>query len=641
MSTQSTNFGPCVPTTSARTRQRPLAGADLALMGGLWGDWQRRNRSASLRIAMERLELAGNLDNLRIAAGEREGKFIDPVFMDSDVYKVLEAIGWELAHGPDAELEAFFAQTVALLGRAQEPSGYLNSWGQLIAPTQHFEKMTFSHELYCAGHLFQAAVAARRGFGDETLLAVATKVADHIVDVFLTGGHRGIDGHPEVETGLVELYRETGRPAYLDLARHFIDGRGHGSIGHHGGLSYIQDHLPYRDTETLVGHAVRALYLEAGAMDVYAEAGDRTLLDASIRHWDDVVATKTSISGGQGSRYAWEAFGDRYELPPDRSYNETCAAIASIHWSWRLLLATGEARYADLIERTLHNAFAASTSHDGGEFFYANLLQRRADHLDGESLGRRSRWFSCACCPPNIMRLIASLEHYLATRTDTALIIHQYMPARIGADLAAGPLAVTMATDYPFDGRVTLTVTAAPVTAATLGLRIPAWSRATTATLNGAALAPRPGAYLEIERIWAMGDTVTLIFDMAPRLVYPHARIDALRGTAALERGPLVYCFEQTDQAAGLDIETVMLGDTAPITVGAPQTLPQLGHTVPLRVAVAALIQTRPSGLPFSPTPTPPHKAPTGQTATAVPYFQWDNRDDGPMRIFLPTLRGV
>ena len=241
------------------------------------------------------------------------------------------------------------------------------------------------------------------------------RLADHLVREF-AGQERGLDGHPVIETALAELYRETGTAAYLELARQFVDQRGQGLAGNSGmGRRYLQDHLPVRATDTEVGHVVRALYLEAGVTDVAAETGDRELLESSLRRWDDMVAAKTYLTGGNGSRHADEGFGDRFELPPDRAYNETCAAIASFQWCWRLLLATGDAKYADHMERVLYNGFGAAIATEGQRFFYVNPLQRREDHFEKDDPGRRRVWFNCACCPPNIMRLIASLEHYLAT----------------------------------------------------------------------------------------------------------------------------------------------------------------------------------------------------------------------------------
>ncbi len=419
--------GPVAPTPAAAIAHRPAT--DARLTRGLLYDWQQRNLSSSLPLALQQLERAGNLDNIRLAiqaAGipDRASTpsvrpawigpvdplpgigYRGPVFMDSDIYKTLEAIGWELGHAPGPELSSFAAGVTILLEQAQRPDGYLNSYFQ-VSGEPRYSRLATSHEMYCAGHLIQAAVAHQRGAGDGRLLAIAVRLADHLVRTF-AGQERGLDGHPIIETALAELYRETGNPDYLDLARQFVDQRGHGLAGDSGlGRRYLQDHAPVRSLDTTVGHAVRALYLEAGVADVAAELGDRSLLETSLRRWDDMVATKTYLTGGTGSRHVDEGFGDRYELPPDRAYNETCAAIASFHWTWRLLLATGDAKYADHMERILYNGFGAAVATDGQRFFYVNPLQRREDHFEKDDPGRRragstapaARRTSCACWP--------------------------------------------------------------------------------------------------------------------------------------------------------------------------------------------------------------------------------------------------
>ncbi|HZC25895.1 MAG TPA: beta-L-arabinofuranosidase domain-containing protein, partial [Actinopolymorphaceae bacterium] len=448
-------------------------------------------------------------------------------------------------------------------------------------------------------------------------------------------------GHPEIETALVELYRLTGEQTYLDLAGKLVNERGKGLAARTGrSLHYMQDHLPVREADTHVGHAVRALYLEAGIVDLYLETGDETLLESSVRRWDDMVAAKTYLTGGVGSRHAQEAFGDRYELPPDRAYTETCAAIASIHWNWRLLLATGDGRYADLIERTLYNGFAASTSTDGTRFFYVNPLQRRHDHLEGDDPGRRHEWFSCACCPPNIMRVVASLGHYVATTAAGALAVHQYVPGKIRASVPAGDIALSVATDYPWDGTIGITVDDAPAGAEwTLALRVPAWSGSVSVAVNGEASAAAADSrgYVSLNRGWQQGDTVTLVLDMAPRLVFPHHRIDAIRGTTAVERGPLVYCFEQADQAEGVDVEDLALRpDTVLRAVDQPD-LAGVGRTV--TIETEALQVSQPSnGSAYSTQPPEALSTVTSTAATAVPYFQWDNRDGRAMRVWVPVL---
>ncbi len=395
--------GPVGVSAAAAWAHRPLPGRGARLTGGLLHDWQQRNLAESLPLALRQLEAAGNLDNVRLAirvAADGAGaagaavRYRGPVFMDTDIYKTLEAIGWELAHGERPELAAFAARATGLLAQAQLPDGYLDSYFQVTGEPK-YSRLASSHEMYCAGHLIQAAVALRRGAGDARLLDVAKRLADHLVREFL-GQSRGLDGHPVIETALVELYRETGCDDYLALASQFVDQRGAGLAGDSGlGRRYLQDHVPVRQSVTEVGHVVRALYLEAGVVDVAAETGDTALLKSSADRWADMVAAKTYLTGGNGSRHSDEGFGDRFELPPDRAYNETCAAIASFHWSWRLLLATGDARYADHMERVLYNGFGSGVSADGQRFFYVNPLQRREDHFEQDDPGRRHEWFSC------------------------------------------------------------------------------------------------------------------------------------------------------------------------------------------------------------------------------------------------------
>lgn len=609
--------GPAVPGSGV---QRPLGVRDVEITGGPLARWQQINRAASIPLGLVQMERSGVLSNLR-----GDEPFRGYRFQDSDLYKQLEAVAWEHARRPAPEYETFIRESAAVLEQAQRADGYLNSHYQRVKPDKIYAELEYSHEMYCAGHLFQAAVAAARAGVGEELLAVAKRFADHLVKEFLQGGNDGIDGHAEVESALVELYRLTGEGSYLELVRKLIDNRGKGLIKDSGmGPLYAQDHLPVREADTAVGHAVRQLYLEAGIVDVYLETGDESLLECSVRRWEDMVATKTYLTGGTGSRHDGEAFGERYELPPDRAYNESCAAIAGIYWNWRLLLATGHGRYADLMERTLYNAFAASTSADGVRFFYVNPLQRRNDLIEDAYLGRRRDWFACACCPPNIMRTVATLGAYLATTSEETLHLHQYVPGTIATD----DLTVEVATDYPWDGKITITVTSAPSRERTIKLRIPSWSE--TTTLDGAPATPDEHGYIAIKRSWQPGDTLELELDMAPRLVKPHRRIDAVRGSVAVERGPLVYCFEQTDQSA--DVEELALSTGAELRVHDKDDLPGVGRTVIIEADAQAVTEPV-GGLPYR----KDHLATsTAVTAVAVPYFQWDNRDGGAMRVWIP-----
>ena len=635
--------GPTHPTTTAAVAHRPLDGRAVRLKGGLLARWQERNHGVSLPLALRQLEVAGNLDNLRLASAGVNSGYRGPVFMDSDVYKTLEAVSWQLGRSHDPALAEFAADTTALLAKAQQDDGYLNSCVQ-VNGRPRYTRLETSHELYCAGHLIQAAVAAARSFDRGALLAVARRFADHLVSTFL-GRQAGLDGHPIVETALVELYRETGTAAYLELAGQFVDQRGHGLIGDSGfGHRYLQDYQPVREATALAGHVVRAMYLESGVVDVAVETGDSDLLAGSIARWQDMVATKTALTGGNGSRHSGEAFGDAYELPPDRAYNETCAAIGSFQWNWRLLLATGEARYADLMERILYNGFGAAVSADGHRFFYVNPLQRRDGHFEDDDPGRRREWFSCACCPPNIMRLLASLDRYVATISGDALYVHLLSEARIAAPLAGGLLSLDVSTDYPWDGSVELTIASAPAGECGIAVRVPGWSAGTSVRLNGEPVAADtdPHGYLLLRRTWRAGDVLACSPDMPARLTYPHRRIDALRGTAAVERGPLVYCFEQADQPSGLSVEDIALG-AGGLTERA-LTLAEVGRTVVVEAGAATLPGGDSDGLPYL-----PERAGSGQdsstaartpaTAVAIPYFQWDNRDGAAMRVWMPCDR--
>jgi DUF1680 family protein len=393
--------GPATPTASAAAVLRPLGFDAVALdERGLLGTWQVLNRSATIDHCIAKLEPSGNLDNFRRLVGSSTADFRGLWFADSDVYKVLEAIGWETGRAGDAGWGAFVDDTVELLRSAQEPHGYLNSWIQGVHPERRWVTLEHSHELYCLGHLVQAAVAMSRAAGRDDLLTVARDFADLVVREFGDGGGEAIDGHPEAETALVELFRLTGERAYLALATRMVELRGRGLLGHgHFGPQYLQDHAPVRAATEATGHAVRQLYLVAGVTDVYLETGDDTLLAAMQELWRSVYEQKTYVTGAHGSRHRDEAFGDPYELPPDRAYAETCAAVASFMWNWRLLLATGHGRYADEMERVLHNAIAASTAIDGRHFFYSNPLHLRAGH-DGsneDAPSERLSWYACSC----------------------------------------------------------------------------------------------------------------------------------------------------------------------------------------------------------------------------------------------------
>jgi DUF1680 family protein len=603
------------------------------------GAWQVLNRTATIPHCLGQLAATGTLDNLRRKAGEFSGPRRGLWFSDSDVYKTLESLGWELDSGD--ELLSAYAGLVDLVAKAQDEDGYVHSWWGLDGH-EPWSDLTNGHEMYCAGHLIQAGVAAARG-GDGRLLEVALRFADLLVERFgsedgaagrsADGGRAAIDGHPEIEMALVELWRQTGRRGYLDLAARLVERRGHGTLGRGSfGSGYYLDHVPVRDATTVTGHAVRQLYLLCGATDLAVETGDDELLGAVQRLWDDAFATKTYLTGGHGSRHRDEAFGDPYELPADRAYNETCAAIASVMWNWRLLLATGLRRYADEMERTLYNAVAVGLASDGTHFSYSNPLQLRAGHdgTEEDSPSGRLPWFRCACCPPNLARLGASLHHYVATGGGDGVQVHLYSGGRISAELDAGPVEFEVATGYPWQGRVTVTIVRSPDASWELALRRPGWCEAVSVT--GAELADDGDGYLRGRRAWVPGERVTVDFDMPVQVVAAHPAVDAVRGCVALRRGPLVYCLEQGDLHEGVSLDDVSIdpGEPAEAVVSADGTvtLTALGRRDTARGWEGDL---------YRGADAPPAAATDPVRWVATPYYRWANREVSPMRVWVPA----
>lgn len=622
---------PVAPTAGATVAMRPLlTGAELT--GGFWADRLAANRTA-VPLGRDRLDEAGNIDNLRVAGGAAEGEAVGPVFADSDVYKWLESLAWEYGRTGDAALLTHLDEVTTVVAAAQRSDGYLNSVVELRKRPRYHE-LGWSHELYCAGHLMQAAVAAARATGRRDLLGVAERLADHLADTFGPGGRPELDGHPVVEMALVELYRATGTRRHLDLAGYFVTARGHGhATPDDADPTYFSDRVPVREADDVEGHAVRAMYLGAGATDVAVETGDAELLAAVRRQFDAMAHDKQMVTGGVGSRWDGEAFGDPYELPTDRAYAETCAAIGLVQWAWRLLLATGDPAYADQIEHVLYNAVLPGVSLTGTEYFYVNPLQQRtgahADDNRSPAHGRRG-WFGCACCPPNVMRTLASLPAQLATTTEDGLQVQLYAPAVVRADVGGDDLVVELNTAYPWDGRIEVTVRTAPPREAELALRVPGWAHG--ATLDGTPV--RAGEYARVRRVFAAGDRLVLELPTPVRLLVADDRVDAARGCVAVMRGPVLYAAEQADQPDGVAVDDLRIDPAAPITAT---------HR-PDRLGGVVVLETR-GGVarrPDTPTPYRRHDEPRPPVepvdATLIPYYAWANRGPQPMRVWLPTV---
>jgi DUF1680 family protein len=552
------------------------------------------------------------------------------VYDDSDVYKWLEAASWALAFCTDPRLSQLVDDLIALIHQAQQPDGYLNTYYTLVRPAPRWERLAWDHELYCAGHLMQAAVAHHRVTGQRTLLDVACRFADLICDTFgpaEQGKRPGTDGHPEIEMALVELARETGNRRYLAQAQYFLDARGYGLAG---GDPYRQDHVPFRQLHELIGHAVRAVYLAAGAADIVAETRDTSLLATLTRLWHDMVTTKLYVTGGIGARHEGEAFGKPYELPNARAYAETCAAVGLIFWAWRMLLMSGEAQYADVLEVALYNAALSGISLDGQSYFYVNPLADDGTH-------RRQPWFDCACCPPNLARLLASLPGYFFTVTSDTVWIQLYAASEAVVPLPNGPAVhLRQETAYPWEGEVSLTLETAGDYG--LALRIPQWCTAGgTLRVNGRVAGEAgPGSYLHVRRNWRHGDRVELHLPMPPRRLLAHPFVAENVGRVAITRGPLVYCLEGVDHP-GVDLRTVCLPRTAPLVV--EPTHDELGEIVSVRAT--GLVKPVPlswQGRLYRDTDDADTEAAPPSTAVPlrfIPYFAWANRSPGQMLVWI------
>jgi DUF1680 family protein len=612
--------GPVDPV--AATVLQPLPFEAARITGGFLALLQDDNGRTSIRQGHQHLEHEHAWTNFENAAAGRVGeRYFGPVFEDGEAFKWLEAVAWEEGRAPAADLDEWLERYSALAASAQQDDGYLATFNQAAGKRGRYEWISYDHEIFNMATMIQAGVAQYRVTGHRALLDVARKAADHMDTMFGWGKREDLCGHPLIEMALVELFRVTEEPRYLALASYFVEKRGHRTLTdptwQGWSSTYFSDRIPVRETEYPEGHAVRAIYFAAGATDVAVETGDAELLRVLRKQWDNMVEAKMYINGSLGSRWEGESFGDPYELPTDRGYGETCAAIASMQWSWRLLLATGEGKYADLIERQFYNAVLSGVSQDGSKYFYVNALQVRAGAIPFDSrmaASGRHEWFGCSCCPTNLMRTVATVHQYIATGSGGGIQVHQFAMAEIRA---AGTL-LKMHTGYPWDGDIIIEIAETGGSLWELALRIPGWAAGARIESNGKIEPVAAGSYARLTRHWQVGDVVTLRLPMQARQVHGHPRVDAVRGAVAIERGPLVYAIEQVDQGTGVTVDDVeLLPGATPVEWRA-----DLFGGVPV---VRLPAQVGPGG-------------PAVQL-TAIPYFRWANRDIGPMRVWLPLAK--
>lgn len=615
---------PVVDTTrSPHARLRPVGVAAVRVHDRFWSPRLDRNRDETIPTQYQQCQSTGALTNFRRAGGLVDGEpFHGLYFSDSDVYKWVEAASWSLAGRPDAELDRTLDETIELFAAAQDDDGYLNTYFSVDRVAERWTDLAVRHEMYCIGHLTQAAIAHARTTGKRTLLDVALRACEHVFARFTPDQVPGTCGHPCLEMALVELYRTTRDGRWLRLATWQLDSRGRGVLN---GSEYLLDHAPLREQTYVTGHAVRALYLYAAAADVVLETGDEQLRAVVDRLWRDLAQHKTAVTGGVGARWDGEAFGDPYELP-DRAYNETCAAIAAIFFAWRLLLLTGDGQYRDAIETALYNGVLPGLALSGTEFFYQNPLADAGRH-------RRKPWFTCACCPPNVARLLASLPGYLYTTSDDGLWVHLYVGSDADVHLADGTHArVEVRTALPWDGEVEIELTPDEPTEFTLFLPRPGWAGDVTVRLGEDVIEPDTAqGYLTLRRTWRAGDRVRLRFALPTRLIAAHPRVASTHFRVALTRGPLVYCVEQVDHP-DVDVADIRLTGTERWT---PTFTEALGGVVALTADARAVVpDDGPLYRPYEPGAVPTQPA----TVTAIPYYAWANREPGPMRVFLPVL---
>lgn len=601
------------------------------------------------------------IENFRIAAGQSDGEFYGMVFQDSDVAKWLEAVGYLLAKAPDPALEETADQVIELVGAVQQPDGYLNTYFTVKEPQQRWTNLAECHELYCAGHLIEAGVAYAQATGKTRLLEIVCKLADHIAQVFGPGEQQlhGYPGHPEIELALMRLYEQTAETRYLELTRYFVEQRGaqphfydieyekRGKTSHWNTYgpawmvkdkAYSQAHVPVALQTTAIGHAVRFVYLYAGVAHLARLSQDQEKREVCQRLWENMTQRQMYITGSIGSQSSGEAFSSDYDLPNDTAYTETCASIGLMMFANRMLQMDPDSRYADVMERALYNTVLAGMALDGKHFFYVNPLEVHPksipfNHIYDHVKPVRQRWFGCACCPPNIARLLASLGHYIYTQRPDGVDINLYIGSDVEATIGGKALRLKQSGGYPWAEQVLIEVDTDQPLEATLALRLPDWCASPQVTLNGHPLeltSLTQRGYLRLTQAWQKGDRIELTFPMPVMRVKGNPLLRHVAGKVAIQRGPLVYCLEQADN--GSELHNVRLPQDAPFRLISGSGL----------FAGKTLLQTqgkRSTSVQASQQPlyryNPPAEEVVPQTLTFVPYFTWANRGEGEMRVWV------
>ncbi|MCC6892765.1 MAG: glycoside hydrolase family 127 protein [Anaerolineae bacterium] len=636
------------------TQNKPISLKDVVIDKGFWADRQLTNREHTLPAIQHQMEKTGRVDAWKL--DWQPGQPKPHIFWDSDNGKWIEAMAYSLTTHPDPELEAVADHVIDLIEKAQQPDGYLNIFFTAVEPENKLKNLRDWHEFYDAGHLIEAAVAYYEATGKRKLLDVMSRYADYIDSLFgpNEGQKRGYDGHPEVELALVRLYHATGNERYLKLSKYFVDERGQEpqyfdleAIARGEDpkqywaktYRYCQAHKPVREQDIATGHSVRAAYLYSGMADIALETDDEALKKACLAIWDDLNEHHLYITGGLGPAHANEGFTVPYDLPNETAYAETCAAIALVFWAWRMFRLDPDSKYIDTLERALYNNVISGVSHEGSTFFYANPLAAYPNvtphgnwsGIIGEKYYRRSEWFDCSCCPPNLARLVASLGQYIYSTDGDTLYVHLYAANHATLDVNGRSVKVTQETNYPWEGAVGVKVEPEQAGRFKVALRVPAWCREYSVSVNGEKVTSTPvKGYVVIDREWAAGDRISLDLAMPIERVMPHPRIRHDAGNVALQRGPVVYCLEEADNGANL--ANVVIPNDAKLTaefdpnlLGGVTVIKAEGQRVEPSAWKGGLYQAQ-SAQAVAEKPV---------TVTAIPYFLWANRAEGEMRVWI------
>jgi uncharacterized protein len=613
----------------------------VTIQPGFWSKRRQTNVEASLPSMRDELLEHGRMDNFLRLEGKSSAPQRGPVYSDSDIYKWLEAVGFALQSGSLPALRPGSEEIIRQVVAAQEPGGYLNTYyvedkksARMLPKTQ-----TTGHELYCIGHLLQGGIAWYRATGDPTLLNAGVRFVDeYLLPNYGPAANQGpiVAGHPEIEMSLIELYRTTGNRRYLDLAGYILQGDSRVPLEHRQ-IVYMFCGVPFTSRAKLEGHAVRAMYACCGATDYYLETGDPEYWKTLNRLWEDLAEHQLYVTGGVGARSDGEAFGNAYELPNDTAYGESCAAIGNMMWNWRMLSASGEAKFTDVMERALYNGINSGMSLDGKLYCYRNPLA--FDPSTGDKI--RNPWYDTTCCPPNLERTFAALPGYFYSTSSEGVYVHFYDNSELDWKLENGTrLSIKQTTRYPWEGTVHLAVSPATPQEFTLFVRIPGWSKTNSVKVNGRGVENvKQGEYLPLKRRWASGDSVELTFDMQPQTVHANLAVTDDRGRVAFQRGPIVYCMEQLDQAVGAQ-ETAGFSRYTARLAATPteQYQPQLLDGVVVLEHPGAWLPKQPEGLYATGSPNP--QSPQPAALRMIPYYAWSNREPSAMQVWVPYQEG-